>query len=196
MRCPKCGFEGNSKESCEACGVIYSRLRAREQEPQSHQEQLQYASPPLYEPMSTRNGIPRTQLITMIAASVFMAIFVLVVLRGKPQPGKIEGALAELLEPERVKKADAIMVEFWATWCGPCKAFAPTVESVEEHFGEKLYVVGLDYDQSRELVQEFHVRCVPTVLLFRKNGQLDKRIEGGIPEDDLRETIETVMSKQ
>lgn len=196
MRCPKCGFEGNSTEFCEACGVIYSRLRAHEQNRLGGSDSP-YATPlPYGEPESPRSSLPSRNILWMLLATAAAAVFVVVVLRGGPSSSMtFQSSFGDLVDSDRVEKADAILVDFWATWCGPCQAFAPTVEAVEEHYGERLYVVGLDIDENRELAQKLGIRAIPTVLLFRKSGKLSEKIVGGVSEARLRQAVEKAMGE-
>ncbi|HXG43183.1 MAG TPA: thioredoxin [Gemmatimonadales bacterium] len=62
------------------------------------------------------------------------------------------------------------LVDFWAAWCGPCKAIAPVVDELAEQYAGKIKVAKLDTDQNQETAVRFNVRSIPTILFFR-NGQ-------------------------
>ncbi|OMC21999.1 thioredoxin [Mycobacterium colombiense] len=70
-----------------------------------------------------------------------------------------------------------VLVDFWATWCGPCKMVAPVLEEIANERGEHLTVAKLDVDANPETAQNFQVVSIPTLILF-KDGQPVKRIVG------------------
>jgi thioredoxin len=70
-----------------------------------------------------------------------------------------------------------VLVDFWATWCGPCKMVAPVLEEIASERGEQLTVAKLDVDANPETAQNFQVVSIPTMILF-KDGQPVKRIVG------------------
>lgn len=70
-----------------------------------------------------------------------------------------------------------VLVDFWATWCGPCKMVAPVLEEIASERGEQLTVAKLDVDANPETARDFQVVSIPTLILF-KDGQPVKRIVG------------------
>jgi thioredoxin 1 len=71
-----------------------------------------------------------------------------------------------------VLKADkAVLVDYWAEWCGPCKMIAPILDEVAGTYGEKLQVAKMNVDENREIPAKFGIRGIPTLMLF-KNGEL------------------------
>ncbi|MBZ4522582.1 thioredoxin [Mycobacterium avium] len=70
-----------------------------------------------------------------------------------------------------------VLVDFWATWCGPCKMVAPVLEEIASEHGDHLTVAKLDVDANPETAQNFQVVSIPTLILF-KDGQPVKRIVG------------------
>ena len=70
-----------------------------------------------------------------------------------------------------VIKADTLtLVDFWADWCGPCKAIAPVLDQLADNYGERLSIRKLDADSNPETVAEYGIRSIPTLILF-KNGK-------------------------
>ncbi len=69
-----------------------------------------------------------------------------------------------------------VLVDFWATWCGPCRALAPHVEAVAAEFGDKLKVVKLDIDTNPQTPAKYGIRGVPTLLLFKGGELVDKLV--------------------
>jgi thioredoxin 1 len=81
------------------------------------------------------------------------------------------------------------MVDFWATWCGPCQIIAPHVEALASEYASKVKVVKLDVDQSPQTPARFGVRSIPSVLFF-KGGQLVDAVVGAVPKSQLVDRIE------
>jgi len=67
-----------------------------------------------------------------------------------------------------------VLVDFWATWCGPCKALAPKLEEIANELGDKVKIVKMDVDQNRETPTKFGVRGIPTLIVFKDGKMLDQ----------------------
>jgi len=81
-----------------------------------------------------------------------------------------------------------VLVDFWAVWCGPCKMVAPVVEELAADYDGKLKVGKLDIDSHREAAQQYGIRSIPTLLLF-KDGQVVEQIVGAVPKAQLEEKV-------
>lgn len=81
-----------------------------------------------------------------------------------------------------------ILIDFHASWCGPCQTLAPILEDVKKDLGENIKIVKVDVDKNKPLAAKFKVRGVPTLMLF-KNGQQLWRKSGLISKNDLKEAI-------
>lgn len=85
---------------------------------------------------------------------------------------------------ELVQKDTLLVVDFYATWCGPCKMLAPVLDEVAAEFEGKATIVKVDVDESEELAIEFGIRTVPTVLFF-KGGQVVDKFVGAVPKSEI-----------
>lgn len=74
-----------------------------------------------------------------------------------------------------------VLVDFWAAWCGPCRAIAPTVEELATEYGGKLKVVKVDVDENPEVSGRYGVQSIPTLLVF-KGGDVVERLIGAYPK--------------
>lgn len=91
---------------------------------------------------------------------------------------------------ERVTQGKGtVLVDFFATWCGPCKMIAPVIERLAEKYEGKAGVYKLDVDESQEIGMEYKVMSIPTVIIF-KDGQEKERIRGAVSEAELTEALE------
>ncbi|RMF80858.1 MAG: thioredoxin [Chloroflexi bacterium] len=81
-----------------------------------------------------------------------------------------------------------VLVDFWAEWCGPCKMIAPIVDELANEYDGQLKVGKLDADQYPEILQQYGIMGIPTLLLF-KNGELVERITGYKPKDQIASKI-------
>ncbi len=92
---------------------------------------------------------------------------------------------------QEVLKANVpVMVDFWAAWCGPCRALAPIVDELASSYSGKLKVAKMDVDKNAATPNRYNVRGIPTLLIF-KNGKLQDQIVGYVP----KETIEQAVRK-
>ena len=82
-----------------------------------------------------------------------------------------------------------LVVDFFATWCGPCKKLSPTLDEVSEELGEQVNIVKVDVDESEDLAMDYGIRSVPTVLFFKNGQQVDKFV-GALPKSEIVATIQ------
>jgi thioredoxin 1 len=76
-------------------------------------------------------------------------------------------------EQQVLKAEQPVLVDFWATWCGPCRMVAPVLEQIAEEADGKLTVVKMDVDQNQNTPARFGIRSIPTMLLFKDGQQVD-----------------------
>ena len=87
-----------------------------------------------------------------------------------------------------------VLVDFWAPWCGPCKAIAPVLEDLANELGDKVQICKVGVDHNTELAQKYNIRAIPTLLLF-KDGQVKDQIVGLSRTDlktDLKNKIQSL----
>ena len=85
-----------------------------------------------------------------------------------------------------------VLVDFWAEWCGPCKALGPVLEKLEKDYGGRFKLVKVDTEKEQQLAQHFRIRSIPTVYAF-VGGQPADQFQGALPEGKLREFIDRLM---
>lgn len=81
-----------------------------------------------------------------------------------------------------------VLIDFFATWCGPCQMLAPILKEVKESLGEKISIIKIDVDKNQELASKYQVRGVPTMMLFQKGQQLWRQ-SGVLSKEDIITTI-------
>ncbi|PJF41608.1 MAG: thioredoxin [Phototrophicales bacterium] len=86
-----------------------------------------------------------------------------------------------------------VLIDFWAEWCGPCKAIAPIIDQLSEEYAGKLKVGKLDADEHQEVLQQYGVMALPTLMLF-VDGQPVARIQGARPKGEILERIQPHLS--
>lgn len=86
-----------------------------------------------------------------------------------------------------------LVVDFWATWCGPCKLIAPYVEELAEEFSESVNIGKCNVDENAELPAQFGVRNIPTLLFFKGGKLVDKHV-GASTKHALKEKIEKLLN--
>jgi len=85
---------------------------------------------------------------------------------------------------EIINQDKPVLVDFFATWCGPCKTQAPILEDVKKSLGDQVAIIKIDVDQNQSVAAQYQVRSVPTLIIF-KNGQIRWRQAGVFPANEL-----------
>lgn len=84
------------------------------------------------------------------------------------------------------------VVDFYAAWCGPCKAVAPILEELATEYGDKIYIYKVDTDNERELAAMFDIRSIPTLLFIPMSG-VPHIARGALPKSKFKEVIDNVL---
>lgn len=95
-------------------------------------------------------------------------------------------------ETEVLKSENPVLIDFWATWCGPCRIIAPIVEELATEYSGKAKIGKLDVDNNQQTAIRYGVRSIPTLLIF-KGGELKETIIGAVPKGHIVQKLNSVV---
>jgi len=95
----------------------------------------------------------------------------------------------QAFDQDVLKSETPVLVDFWAPWCGPCKAMSPTVDAVANEYAGKLKVGKLNTDDNQDTAFRFQIRSIPTFLIFKGGKVVDQRL-GSMPKPDLQKWLD------
>ena len=95
-------------------------------------------------------------------------------------------------EQDVLKSIQPVLVDFWATWCGPCRAMAPTVDALASEYAGRAKVGKLNVDDNISTASRYGIRSIPTLLLF-KAGKIQEQVVGTLPKDSLKQLLDKYL---
>jgi thioredoxin 1 len=99
----------------------------------------------------------------------------------------------QTFEKEILRSEKPAVVDFWAEWCGPCRAIAPIIKDLAARYGDRVQIAKLDVDSNPAVAGRFGIRAIPTVLAFR-GGQVVGQLQGARPRADFEAFVEKLLA--
>jgi thioredoxin 1 len=112
--------------------------------------------------------------------------------QGEIMAGDIKNIGDGDFKTEVLESSQPVLVDFWAPWCAPCRALAPVVEDLAAQYKGKIKFSKMDIDEHQETPQQYEIRSIPTLLLF-KGGKVVEQIVGNVPRNKLEEALRKVV---
>lgn len=106
--------------------------------------------------------------------------------------GKVIEVTDDTFQNTVLESQTPVIVDFWATWCPPCRILAPIVEEIAGEYDGRVTVCKVDVDKNQALAQKYGIRSIPTVLFF-KNGEVQDQVVGALPKDQLSSKLDALL---
>ena len=106
--------------------------------------------------------------------------------------GNIHELTDQSFDTDVVQADIPVLIDFWADWCGPCKASAPTIEEIAGDYAGKVKVGKLNVDQNQNTAMQYGVRSIPTLLIM-KSGEVVSQIVGAVPKENITKALDEIL---
>ena len=100
----------------------------------------------------------------------------------------------DTFDGEVIKSEVPVLVDFWASWCGPCRMVSPIIDEIAEEYEGQIKVGKVNVDEEGELAAEFAIVSIPTILIF-KNGKIIEKVVGARSKDDFCDIIDKILGE-
>lgn len=100
----------------------------------------------------------------------------------------------DTFDGEVIKSEVPVLVDFWASWCGPCRMVSPIIDEIAEEYEGQIKVGKVNVDEEGELASEFAIVSIPTILIF-KNGKIIEKVVGARSKDDFCDIIDKILGE-
>lgn len=91
-----------------------------------------------------------------------------------------------------LESTEPVLVDFWATWCAPCRAIAPSIDALATQYKGQLKVAKVNIDENQDTPQQYGIRSIPTLLVF-KGGMVVEQIVGSVPKSKIEEAVKKAL---